>query len=102
MKTAYVYDTVFVELNRNGHPEDKKRLESVIKLLEKREILDKLIKVECRIADDSELMTCHSKEYVATVKDTVSLSPGNLDVDTYFNRYSYEAAVKAAGRSSIH
>ena len=42
MTTAYVYDPIYLEHDLPGQPEDKRRLERTMSLLEEKEMLERL------------------------------------------------------------
>lgn len=99
MKTAIIYDPVFLKHNQPGHPENAYRLESILTGLRKKNLFLNLENIESRSAEVDEISTCHTKEYINFVKEFCGKGGGYLDPDTYSNHYSYEAAIKAVGGS---
>lgn len=94
-KVGLVYSDVYLKHKAPpGHPEREARLVSIMNVLRDSELWDKLIKVEPRKAEYSELETVHTKEYVERMKNTRS---GYADPDTYISEGSLEAALYAAG-----
>jgi acetoin utilization deacetylase AcuC-like enzyme len=93
------FDPIFLKHNQPGHPENSKRLESILNELEKKDLLDKVIQLKPRSAETDELKICHAKEYIEYVRDFCDNGGGYLDPDTYANSYSFNAAVTAVGSS---
>lgn len=97
--TSIIYDTIFLKHDQSGHPETAKRLESIMLHLREKKLLDNVKKLESRVAEINELLTCHTKEYVQYVKEFSEKGGGYFDPDTYSNKYSFKAAVTAVGSS---
>ncbi len=97
VKTGYVYDPKFLEHNRAGHPENRKRLEAVIRELESNNLLTSLTKIQPRSISRTELELCHSESYLNLVEKTRGEGEKNLDPDTYVNSSSFDSASLAAG-----
>jgi acetoin utilization deacetylase AcuC-like enzyme len=103
MTTGYVYDKVFLKHDLPGHPENRTRLEEVLALLERTDMLSRLTYVPARPATLEELTRVHQASYVDQVKTISERGGGHLDADTYTNADSYEAALMAgrAGRGHV-
>ena len=99
LPTGIVYDPIFLKHDQPGHPENAKRLESIIKGLEEKSLLEKVKKLETRQAAIEEITLCHSKDYVEYVKEFCEKGGCYLDPDTYSNKYSFTAAITAVGSS---
>ena len=95
--TGYVYDPVFLKHNFLWHPENANRLDTIMRHLEKSNLTNTLTKIDIRSATDEEISLCHSLNYIETVKSFSAGGEGNFDPDTYYNRFTFEAAAKAAG-----
>lgn len=94
---GYIYDPVFLKHNQPEHPENAGRLEVILKYLKNNNLLEKLTKIKVREASEEEIMLCHDKSLIETVKNACSKGFSYLDEDTYVNSYTYNAAVCAAG-----
>jgi len=97
MKTAYLYNSLFIQHDQPGHPENAKRLVAIMQYLEEHNLLTDMLEFEGRAATDAELLLCHDYGLIAKVR---SVPPGNwiyLDPDTYMNQFSPAAARFAAG-----
>ncbi len=97
MPTGYVYHPVYLEHNLPSHPENARRLERIMALLEETGTLARLTPIEPRPATEEELQRVHTSTLVAQVRRVAERGGGHLDPDTYTNARSYEAALMAAG-----
>ncbi len=97
MSTGYVYDPIFLKHTQRGHPESARRLEAIIAELTDTGLLDQLHRVPSRPATSEELERVHTKTYIEQVRKLSASGGGYLDPDTYVNRYTYDAALVAAG-----
>jgi len=95
--TGIVFDPLFLKHDQPGHPENAKRLESIMAELKEKGMHDKVEFVNTRQAEIEEILLCHSEEYVKYVKTFCEKGGGYLDADTYANEYSYNAASTAVG-----
>jgi len=97
MKTGYVYDPIFLKHDAGEHPENRGRLEAIVRHLEETGLADELALVKPRAATADELALVHDKRYIAAVKGLCEKGGGWLDTDTFASIRSYEAATYAAG-----
>ena len=91
--TGYVFDPIFLKHDWPGHPEHKGRLESVYDHLQKEDLLSQMQLIPVRAATEEELLQVHTRHYL----DQIKVWQDWLDGDTYMNKYSYQAAIHAAG-----
>ncbi|MFC2085127.1 histone deacetylase, partial [Bacteroidota bacterium] len=77
--------------------ESVNRLQSIINELEKSGLFNLIKKIECRPATFNEIVLCHSPEYVESVKKLCENGGGYFDPDTYYNKFTFDAASKAVG-----
>ena len=49
-RTGIVFDPVFLMHNQTGHPENAKRLESIISRLKEKSLIDKVTQLKSRLA----------------------------------------------------
>jgi acetoin utilization deacetylase AcuC-like enzyme len=99
LPTGIVFDPIFLRHDQPGHPENSRRLDSIISELKEKELFEKAKKVASRSAEIDEITICHGKEYVEYVKEFSEKGGGYFDPDTYSNRYSFSAAAFAVGSS---
>ncbi|MDM8520223.1 histone deacetylase [Anaerolineales bacterium HSG6] len=97
MTTGYVFDEIFKKHDYPGHPECADRLTAIMAYLEQHALLPQLSQIRARSASLPELVRCHTPHYVKMVEQVSEKGGGMLDPDTYANKHSYRAAVKAAG-----
>jgi len=95
--TAYVYDPIYLEHNLPGHPEGRERLVRIMGLLKEKGLLKRLKPIEASPIPMEVLERVHSPDYIERVRLMAERGGGHLDLDTYMNASSYEAALKAAG-----
>ena len=80
------------------HPERPARLSAIEDQFIASGIADHLARYEAPLATDEQLQRVHPQEYVRTIRD-VAPEQGtvHLDPDTAMNRYTLQAALRAAG-----
>jgi len=97
--TGIVFDPIFLKHDQSGHPENAKRLESIISALKEKRLLEKVKPLKSRLAEVDEITICHTKEYVEYAKEFCEKGGGYFDPDTYSNKNSFLAAATAVGSS---
>jgi len=97
MSTGIIYDDIFLKHNLPGHPEHAGRLKAIITYLNKKSLFDKCVILDARPASIEELLTCHDQSLVSLLEDFGKNGLAHIDLDTYMNEFSYEAALKAVG-----
>jgi acetoin utilization deacetylase AcuC-like enzyme len=97
--TGIAFDTLFLKHDQPGHPENARRLESIISRLKEKSLIDKVTQLKSRLAEIDEIALCHTTEYVEYVKAFCEDGGGYLDPDTYANKNSFLAAATAVGGS---
>jgi acetoin utilization deacetylase AcuC-like enzyme len=96
LTTAYVYDPIYLEHDLPSHPENARRLQRILEVLQGEGLLERLTRLEPRPATDAELERVHTPEHVARVRQVAQSGGGNFDSDTYVAPRSYDAALMAA------
>ena len=76
------------------HPDSKQRLEAILKKLKTSDVWSKLITIQPRAAEFTDIARVHTGDYLAALK---SFGSGELDPDTYVSPGSLDAALAAAG-----
>jgi len=97
MKTACVYDPLYLEHDWPEHPENKLRLSQTMKYLRDSGVLARLETLPARDASNEELAAVHRPSYIARIHAAAEGSGQWWDADTYLRPHSYAAAVRAAG-----
>ena len=82
----------------HGHPEQPARIKAVLNALEKAELNQKFRKVEARECKDEDILRCHTKEYLETVKADLARGASSLSTgDTVISKDSLMVARLATG-----
>ena len=97
LKTAYVYHPIYLEHNQPSHPENARRLERILNVLEEKGVLERLMLLEPRPATQEELLRAHTAQHIESVRQVAERGGGHMDADTYVSPRSFEAAKMAAG-----
>ena len=97
MTTGYVYDPIYLEHDLPGHPENKRRLETTMHLLEERGLLQELVNIPATPIALDLLQGVHAPDYIDQVRRIAERGGGYLDLETYIGPRSYQAALIAAG-----
>jgi acetoin utilization deacetylase AcuC-like enzyme len=97
MATGYVYDPIYLEHDLRGHPENRQRLETVLDVLERHDMLDRLAPISTVPVAADRLERCHTPPYIEQVRSIANRGGGHLDADTYVRQASFDAALMAAG-----
>ncbi|MDB4720260.1 histone deacetylase [Verrucomicrobiales bacterium] len=98
-KTALLLDPVFKKHDTGpGHPESAARYRAITEALNKRGVPEKCLKIDLRNATDSEILGCHTAQYLDTVRKDISEGKKELSTgDTNVCKESYKVALQAAG-----
>ena len=97
MTTGYVYDPIYLEHDLRGHPENRQRLRTIMRVLEERGMLERLQPIPAVPIARERLERVHDGRYVDEVRGVAQRGGGHLDMDTYVSPRSYDAALMAAG-----
>jgi acetoin utilization deacetylase AcuC-like enzyme len=97
MATGYVYDSIYLEHDLRGHPENQQRLIKILQVLDEHEMQQRLVPIPAVPITMDRLERCHSRSYVEHVQRLAERGGGHLDMDTYVRPASYDAALMAAG-----
>lgn len=97
LKTAYVYHPIYLEHNQPSHPENARRLERILSILEEKRMLERLTLLEPRPITEEELLRVHTARHIENVRQVAERGGGHMDADTYVSPRSFEAAKMAAG-----
>ncbi len=95
---AFIYSPAFLEHDAPGyHPENSGRLRAVVNGLNRSGLWDRADVLEPRAALKDEILSVHTPGYYERVAGTAGAGSGMLDADTFYNRHTFDAAMKAAG-----
>ena len=98
-KTGLLYSNEYLNhVTPEGHPESARRAEVVIKGLEDGGLMERLQRIEARVARQEEVTRCHSPKYYETAKADVQHGLPDLSTgDTHIMERSFDVALLAAG-----
>ena len=98
-KTGLLADPIYREhLTGREHPERPERFDAVMDGLRKAGVLERVARVESRVATEEEMLLCHTRDYLRTAERDVKAGYGSLTTgDTDITANSWEVARKAAG-----
>lgn len=96
-KVGYIYDSIYLRHDTGLHPENPRRLEAIISLLEQSCLKARLTLLKPRAATEKELALVHTESYIAHIKEIGQTGGGHLDSETIMSAGSYDAALYAAG-----
>jgi len=98
MKTAYLYDTRFLDhSNGAGHPERPERVDAINDVLRDQKLWDSLTHLKFEAATDAQLELCHSTRQIDQVRTLAAEGGGQVDGDTRVGKDSFTIAKLAAG-----
>ena len=84
--------------DRDQHPERPERFDVVVDGLGQAGLLERVMSLETRAADDDELAICHTREYLRIARHDVESGCAYLSTgDTDIGPNSWEVAARAAG-----
>ncbi|MGB8352983.1 MAG: histone deacetylase [Chthoniobacteraceae bacterium] len=96
--TGIVADPICKEhVTGPGHPERVERFDAVMQGLGGDGLLDRLVKIEPRVASEEELRLCHTADYLRETKGAILGGAEGLDADTRACAESWDVASRAAG-----
>ena len=97
MTTGFVYDPIYLEHDLPGHPENQRRLKTILRVLQEHGMLTRLAEIPAAPVTAEQLARVHEPTYVEQVRQLAQRGGGHLDMDTYVRPASYDAALMAAG-----
>lgn len=97
MTTCYAYDRIEQEHTLGGHPENRGRLATTMRLLQADGILGRLQAAPVLPASLDRLQRVHPRPYIEHLRQMAEQGGGHLDPDTYVVGGSYQAALASAG-----
>jgi acetoin utilization deacetylase AcuC-like enzyme len=89
------------EHTRAGHPENARRVNAILAVLEAEGVLPDLVPIEPVLATQKQLGLAHDERLIELVQLASKQGGGMLDPDTYTTSASYEQARLAVGTSCL-
>jgi len=96
-RTGLVYHPDYLEHRTGTHPEAPERLVAIMERLEDRGLLERVVRIEPRVAGEEDILRVHTTGHLERVKNAVHDGLTHLDVDTVISGRSFEVALLAAG-----
>jgi acetoin utilization deacetylase AcuC-like enzyme len=98
MAVHLIYDARYLKHETGVHPENARRLEAILRALNRDEELSKrLVRTVPRPAADQDITRCHTEDLVLHVESACRRDETYLDVDTRISPESFDVARLAAG-----
>lgn len=98
MKTVgYAYSPEFLKHDWPRHPENARRLASIMNVLEKKGCLAECRKLDFDVLAPGDLLSVHESDYITRLATLCEQGYDALNPDTYLTRDSYRVASLAAG-----
>src|SRR2546425_6472798 len=98
MAVHLIYDSAFLRHNTGVHPENARRLDAILHIVEHDEQLSKiLVRDVPRPAANEDIVRCHQEDLVLRIQSACERGEAYLDADTRISRESFEVARLAAG-----
>jgi len=97
MRVGFVYDDRYLLHHREGHPENKYRLEAITEGMAERGLFSKVELIKPFQADAELIGLNHDPQYIEEVIYASRSGEGWFDPDTYYNEFTFLAASLAVG-----
>jgi acetoin utilization deacetylase AcuC-like enzyme len=98
MSVALIYDPAFLRHDTGAHPETARRLDAVVRTIDKDEVLSKkLVRISPVAARNEDITRCHREDLIYQIEFACERGEAYLDVDTRISPESFEVANLAAG-----
>jgi len=97
MKVGFIYDDRYLLHHREGHPENRYRLEAIQEGMAEKGLLSKVELIKPFQADAQLIALNHDPQYIEEVIYSSQSGEGWFDPDTYYNEYTWLASSLAVG-----
>src|SRR5262245_36789657 len=98
MAVHLIYDARYLKHDTGAHPENARRLEAILRALDRDEELStRLVRTVPRSAANEDIARCHREDLIFHIQSACERDAGYLDVDTRISPESFEVARLAAG-----
>jgi acetoin utilization deacetylase AcuC-like enzyme len=102
MAVHLIYDPIYLKHDTGVHPENARRIDSILHILDSdEELAKKLVRSEPRPAAREDLARCHREDMIEHIQEAWDRGLMYLDVDTRISRDSYEVSRLAAGAAIV-
>jgi len=97
MSFLLIYDDIYLNHETGEHPENKRRVLSIMGALRRLGLMDSIELRKPRKAELKEISYIHSEDYIEEVRRICASGGGYLDYDTPLSPQSFEVALYSAG-----
>lgn len=100
LRVGLVHDDAMLKHKQAGHPERPERISAIVQRLKEQGLYARCVRLPAEEASEASILRCHSERMLAQLQSTGTALEGDtlhVDGDTYSNKYSYRAALLAAG-----
>ena len=98
MPTQLIYDSAYLKHDTDSHPENARRLESILRALDNDETLSKrLIRITPEPAQNEDIARCHHEDLTYHIESLCDRGESWVDADTRVSPESFQVARLAAG-----
>lgn len=91
-----IYSEEYQRHDSEYHPENKNRLRSIMNLLTKTDVFEKVPLDKPKMAGEEDILKVHTKRHLELIRG-MNQTGGITDADTYLSEGSYDTAMLAAG-----
>ena len=98
MNVSLIYDATYLKHDTGVHPENARRLQAILRALEKDESLSqKLARMVPQAARNEDIARCHREDLIYEIESLCRRDVSFIDADTRISPESFEVARLAAG-----
>ena len=98
MAVSLIYDPTYLKHETGVHPENARRLESILKTIDQEEALSRrLVRRTPKPANNEDLARCHREDLIHHLETLCARGEAFVDVDTRISPESFAVAKLAAG-----
>ena len=98
MSTAFFFHEKYLEHDTGPfHPENPKRLQSLLRGLRERQLWNRLVHMTPLPATEEQILAVHTKKHVEFIRECSQRGSVQIDPDTHVSAASFDAAMLAAG-----
>ena len=97
MAISLIYDPIYLKHDTGLHPENARRLGSILRALEDESLSKRLGRITPNPASNEDIARCHREDLIREIESICKRGETFVDVDTRVSPESFEVAKMAAG-----
>src|SRR5437870_13871528 len=98
MPVNLIYDSAYLKHNTGTHPENARRLETILHVLDQDDSLSqKLVRTVPQPAHNEDIARCHREDLIYEIESLCKRDESFIDADTRISPESFEVARLVAG-----